>query len=492
MNRAKSFASKHKMLLGSSPIFLAYLFGVFRESAWSDDWQALEAPDNDFRQPLRDGRPLFALFQKISFAILSREPSYLFMLRFLSLVFLLLVYVLVGKRLELKTTRDFILLSVSFTLPSFQWFVYWATLWTWLLPILFSIVAGNVWGKAGSKRWFGVVPLVLAFLIYPINSLFAFSLLFVEGVILAIPIYEFKRRLVSLFKLYFLSTLISLVIIRLSLFIMHVAPSAKVTENVSFGELPTKFWWWITRPVVTAFRPFFIDSPTNATAVMSSLPILLLVTFILFKQTYELNERIFVRVLFLSFAASIPLLPLLVAKQNQIDFRLVAAWDWSIIQVSFWYLAFLLDKFSRIKMIALILLVSFSTYQSNSNYVRTFLRPYEQKSLFLREEIDKCETPLHIVVLPSKKEWPSYNLLGNFSTVTDLAHSWVPKPNVQFLARENNLSRITNVTFADSRDKSDGLSQSGVCVIDLELYRLLLLKQLGPGLKSNLAKPGGK
>jgi len=485
MNRAKTFAGKHKMMLGSSPIFLAYLFGVFQESAWSDDWPALEAPDNDIRQPLRDGRPLFALFQKIAFGILSREPSNLFMLRFLSLVFLLFVYVLVGKRLGLKTTRDFILLSVSFTLPSFQWFVYWATLWTWLLPILFSIVASNVWGKEGSRRWFGVVPLVLAFLIYPINSLFAFSLLFVEGVILAIPINELKRRLVSLLQLYFLSTLISLVIIRFSLFTLNVAPSAKVTENVSFSELPIKLWWWITRPVVTAFRPFFIDSPTNATAVMSSLPILLLVAYIFFKQTRELNERIFIRVIFLSFTASIPLLPLLIAKQNQIDFRLVAAWDWSILQVTFWYLGFFLAKFTRIKIIVLILLVFFSTYQSNSNYARTFLKPYEQKSMFLREEIDKCGAPLNIVILPSKREWPSFNLLGNFSTVTDLAHSWVPKPNIQFLARENGLNRIVNVTFTDSQIKSDALSRAGACVIDLELYRVLLLKQLEPGLKSN-------
>jgi hypothetical protein len=492
MTGSGTFLHKRNMLLGSFPILLSYLYGIFRESAWSDDWQALEAPDNDFKQPLRDGRPLFALFQKMSFGILSRDPSHLFVLRFFSLVFLLLVYILVGKRLGLKTTKDFILLSVGFTLPSFQWFVYWSTLWTWLLPILFSIVASNLWGKEGNRRWLGVVPLTLALLIYPLNSLFAFSLLFVEAIILAIPIHELKRRLLSLLKIYFVSTLISLVIIRFSLFVFQVAPSAKVTENVSLNELPTKFWWWITRPVVTAFRPFLIDSPGNIAAVMSCLPILLLIGFILFKQAFELNENSLVRGMFLSLIAIIPLMPLLVAKQNQIDFRLVASWDWGILQVSIWYLGIRLTKFTRIKLLTLILLVSFSIYQSNLNYVRTFLRPYELKNHFLHEEIDKCGAYLSVVILPPKEEWPSYSLLGNFSTVTDLAHSWVPKPNIQFLARKINPDKVVNVTFRNSREGSDDLTSSDFCVIDLEIYRVHLLNQSQLNIKKHETERAGK
>ena len=68
---------------------------------------------------------------------------------------------------------------------------------------------------------------------------------------------------------------------------------------------------------------------------------------------------------------------------------------------------------------------------------RLFLKPFDSKETYLLDHlVDFDETRHNQVVLITPTIWPSRSRLGVFSTVTDLSHPWVPRPNIQLLLQE--------------------------------------------------------
>ena len=107
------------------------------------------------------------------------------------------------------------------------------------------------------------------------------------------------------------------------------------------------------------------------------------------------------------------------------------------------------------------------------NFKELFRDPYLIKNHFLESEILRCKQDLSvnsILVLDALEPYPTRNRLGVYSTVTDIAHSWVIRPNMATLSKK--LDVDLPIFFSSGLgDKS-----SGQCTIDLEKFRILLVQ----------------
>ena len=122
-----------------------------------------------------------------------------------------------------------------------------------------------------------------------------------------------------------------------------------------------------------------------------------------------------------------------------------------------------------------IVLVFVSVSSINSHYRDLFESPYKRKNAFLNSEITSCLTRglfEDVLILPPKLPFPSLPRLGVFSTSTDLASSWVPKPNVELLLSLRNIK--ASVTYLEIRP-ADGEVLTASCIIDLEDFRKSLI-----------------
>jgi hypothetical protein len=450
----------------------AYIRGVFVTTVWSDDYPIMIREDHDISTPLIDGRPLFALLQFLSFSLIDGSPERLLILRAISLSTLFSLFIVVCKYLEIRSRSEQLIIALGLCLPSFQWFVYWATIWSWPIPLLLSTLAWMLWKQSRKHQLLAVLLLTSAILIYPLNSLLPFALLAVKATLNRTQIRELWKEFFNCSKLYGISICISAISILFVFSVKGVSPSGKVSTFVQPSEVMDKVVWWVTRPFTTAFRPFLIDSPSVVFAFFSVIPVGLVVFVGLFHQSLELKEKPLTRIFTVLFFAAIPISPLLIVSQNQIDFRLLASWNFSIFLIVAFFINTHFRKYRYARLPIFLIVTSFVLLQSNQNFIRTFENPYLNKNTFLMSSLKNCNSTHEILVIVPKNKWPSLPLLGNFSTVTDLAHPWVLESNVEIIMKQISPNLFPSPRFVYQDEEAINPRDEHDCTIDLSQFIL--------------------
>jgi hypothetical protein len=468
-------------------ILFVYAPGVFMESLWSDDYGSMIDSSGIANHALKDARPTQAAVLYTSF-LFAKDPSDVWILRSLALFALLFIFLRVSQGMKGSHNYNFGIISVAiaFCIPSIQMYIHWANTWSFLWASLAGLVAFDFWlAKSKSKKILAVILLALALTIYPPAALFYFSVISVRNVVNECKSSKFFSDAIRGLILLIISGLISIFLAFATMQIVGVSPNDRV-GLVRISGIPEKLIWLLSRPIVIGLRPFTIDSPTPLFALVTSIPIVLILLFGIRRQSRRLKELFFSR----SSAIVIPLLftliPISITADNQVEFRLLSAYCWGVLAIAVFFLLrgvqsfFITLKTSRklAKVGVLVTsgaLVTIAIFTVNMHYVQLFGGPYQQKTTFLNSRISLCvkeQLVETVLILPPKLPFPSYKRLGVFSMSTDLASPWVPKANVELLLKERNI-RVP-VSYIESRPSTIKVLKTQ-CVIDLEDFRQLLI-----------------
>ncbi len=468
-------------------ISLAYGPGVFRESFWSDDYPGLLDSQGVAKHILGDARPTLALLFSGSFGLLN-SPSQAWILRSLALLALLLIFLFISNRIANPDSNKIGVFStaVAFCVPSFQMYIHWSITWLFLWAALAGLYAFHFWAsKILIKKFLGIFLLILALTTYPPTALFFFAVIAVLNTINRSRISKFHSDLVSALKLLIISGLGSILTAFVVLRLADISAN-KRTSVITFAEIPEKIIWVVSRPLVVGLRPFMIDSPSPKIALITTLPVILIIFFGIRKQSLNLRESIFLRAFWIILPLLLTLIPIIATSDNQIEFRLLPGYCWGVATLaSFFLLEFIQNILgprnihSRLKTVATlvvpIVLIVVSVTSVNSHYRDLFGAPYEKKTSFLNSKISLCLDSgelKSVFILPPKKPFPSLPRLGVFSMTSDLASSWVPKPNVELLLVLRKI-RVP-VNYIETRPFNIKTLQTG-CIIDLEDFRKSLI-----------------
>lgn len=482
-------------LIGISILAGAYFYGVFKESLWSDDYvlllNAREDPTGSLTFLVSLGRPLLGVLLGGGYRLTDSAEN-AWMLRFVSWLALVFVFLMVAHRLRgagRRSTLAILVAAIGLCLPTFTMYVDWAGAWPFASAMLLGVFAQTLW-RRGSKcfRLLGIALLAVAFLIYPPAALFFLGLSALQSSVFRSSTAEMVRTLRSDALLVGLSLVSSFSFAALIIMILQIQPSARATF-VSLTDSPEKGWWFVTRVIVTAFRPFAIDSPTVGLAIATTIPVAVVVLLGLFVQARSMRENIFVRGLAYAGFLILSCAPLLLASQNQFEFRMVPTITWGIFTLAFSALAFALfstevravphrawySRTSHVLGVGLIVSMSaIGVFTANVRYLQLIGEPYDLKQRFLTESLAQCPPEAlmkRVVILPPREEFKYLERLGDYSQPTDLMQPWVPEPNVRLLLDSMGFNPV--VEYKENRLAVAELPQ-GTCVVDLEGFRSII------------------
>lgn len=429
-------ALETKIRVGSALfLFLTYCYGVFSVSAFSDDYPALVDPAGVALHSIKDARPIAGFGGFLFFSFASTVGN-LWILRLIGLIGLITLSDLINRKLLRSSNGQWAVYAstLAFTSISFQFFVHWAS--PFLIPwaAVLSLLGLKFWLKGSWKsRLIGIVLLLLSLLIYPLLSFFVFSFFFVAYFFSELKFSDYFAKMRSPFL--YLASGGFLLYFSLSIFrLFNSSALNQRVDLVSPSELPTKIFWFISRPIALGFRPFSLTSPTLLQLATVALPVIvLLMIFALRRTGFNLLESGKLLLgLFVTMCLS--LTPLLITSQNEIDFRLVGSVKWLIetllIAGFFQFLSTLMGPKRKVitgSLAGLLAILSF--YNVNHTFENNFKSHYLQEVDFFEKSTSRCsptELERGVFIVNRTKDWPSRPLVGVLSQVTDLASEWVP------------------------------------------------------------------
>ena len=472
--------------IGVFIILLAYAQGVFRESFWSDDYPAIMDTQGVVDHLLKDARPTAAALFSPSFSLLN-GPANAWILRFLALIALLLIFLFISKRINNSKYSNIgkFAIAIAFCSPSFQMYLHWSTTWFYLWAALAGLYAFHFSSsKLISRRIFAVFLLVLALTTYPPTALFFFSIIAVINVLNESQISKIINEVVRSLVLLAISGLVSILTVLVTMQLAAIFPNRRV-RLVTLSEIPDKIIWLFSRPFVIGLRPFMIDSPTAKIALITALPVILILFLGMKRQSQHLGEPIFYRAFWIALPLLITLAPIMITSDNQIEFRVLPGYSWGIAALASYFLLVLIRSWleplrmkGELKRVAFLVLPAalslIGVISINSHYTDLFGGPYQKKNTFLNAKISSCINSgsiKSVLILPPKEPFPSFQRLGVFSMSTDLASGWVPKPNVELLLKQQEIN--APVVYLEVRPALKEAATTE-CVIDLEEFRKLL------------------
>lgn len=474
-------------LAGLSLIILAYAPGVFMESFWSDDYSILMETRSMAEHVLGDARPVLAAAMFASFSLLQ-NPAFGWIFRCFALIALTLLFLTISKSIKKSLNYKIGIFSVAiaFCIPSFQMYIHWSNTWLFLWAALSGLFSFHLWNsKLILKKSLGVLLLSLALMTYPPTALFYFATISVINVLNESKCAKFVSDVVRGLTLLCISGLASILIAFASLQIAGISRNGRV-KLITLSEIPDKIAWLLSRPIVVGLRPFTIDSPTPKIALITSLPILLIIFLGIRRQSRVSSESILYRCAVITIPLLLTLIPIIITSDNQIEFRLLSGYCWGVLAIASFFLMIEIKSLARLlnarRTVEQAVLLLTSTVLAllaittvNLHYMQLFGGPYQKKTEFLNLQISSCFNKGYVenvFILPPKEPFPSFQRLGVFSMATDLASIWVPKSNVELLLKLRKLERP--VEYLEMRPSSSELSKTD-CVIDLEEYRKLLI-----------------
>ena len=461
--------------LGSVYLVLVYGFGVLKAGAWSDDFWSLIDPHSHFLHATQDGRPVYGWAIEYLFSIFNTIEELKF-IRLFGLIGLLLLSDAVLRFLfEKKLSYQVIAVSlVAFTLPSFQFSAHWAVAfamsWTGFLAVQGLIY----WEKPEYRtKIFGLLLFSSSLLIYPLMSFFVFSIAFLDLYFAAPRFSLFLHRLKSFSFILFFSALFSFGLSRGLLSLLDLNYNSRV-QIITISLIPEKIVWFITHPLALSYRPFFIDSPSNSMFAMQIVVSVLFLVALIFIRLRKFKDVASFFIL-LNLNLILGITPLLFVTQNQIDVRFLSANTWLVvflyINLIFSLLSTIFKTNPEIGRAAIASITSivfiFGAWSVNDRYLN-FIGPIQESSReFISGELETCSfasLKLGVEVVPRNSPWPSRNLLGMYSQVSDLASDWVPIGAVTMLLHERSplLKQKGLVNW--------GEGSSNKCVVDLNRF----------------------
>jgi len=473
---------------GIAIILFADVPGVLKESFWSDDYPALMDPSSVADHIFRDARPTAAALFSLSFSQLG-DPSNAWVLRSFALIALLLIFLFVSKQV-IKSKHGNLgtfSIAVAFCLPSFQMYIHWSITWFFLWAALAGLYAFQFWSSnLISRKVLAVFLLGLALTTYPPAALFFFAVIAVVNTMNQSKITKYISDVMQGFVLLILSVTIAIIVSFTAMQLAGVSRNARVAI-LSLSDIPEKIVWLISRPVVVSLRPFLIDSPAPMIAIVTALPVLLVIAIGVKRQSVNLKEKIVYRFFWIALPLVLTLIPIIVTSDNQIEFRVLPGFSWGITALSSYFLLVMIADWlnslkvnGKLKASALLvvpfILALVGIASINTHYTDLFEGPYRAKNAFLNAQLSSCQDSgklKSVVILPPVMTFPSLPRLGVFSMSTDLASEWVPKPNVELFLKQRNI--VVPVTYLSIRPLETKATATE-CVIDLEEFRKLLIK----------------
>ena len=466
MRRVPEQKYRSKVLLPGVWSFTAvvgiYLPGAIRRSAWSDDLVFLSTADcpicYEAARPI-EALAIRALFHSIDSLALVR------CIGVLGIAMLAATLAISLARWGVPGTRATLWAIAAVLLPSFHSFAAWANAFLKPWAALLGLLAGLLWvGDTKQRRAVrhlsAYIGLTIALLLYPPSAMFCWVYLGLRILVLRTQPQRAFRQLIGMTCLVSLSIgtflLVSFIIrhIRETSFSYRLGIVNTLSGEPVVYQIFEKLIWFVSHPIVIATRLFWISSPSALNALVTGGPILLCVMFVLISrhQRGYINSlfSLLIHTVILSFSG----LTHLLVWENQFEYRFFAG----LSVLMFAYIsvagAQVLDRGRSILLrradskltnspesLLLILLsgvVVFGAYLSITNIDRVFIEPFETKEHYIQEALHDFDPEVHsqIIAISEPSLYPSRSHLGAYSTVTDLAHPWVPAPSIRLVLRE--------------------------------------------------------
>lgn len=292
------------------------------------------------------------------------------------------------------------------------------------------------------------------------------------------------KELVSGVKYLFVSGSIAAVVVVLTLNFLGVQKTERL-RLVHLSEVIEKLFWFLTRPIVAGLRPFLIDSPEPIFVALTTLPTFTILLFGIKQQSRKLKESFALRFVTFVVACCMPMIPILISPENQIEFRLIFSYGWIIATLAIYFVAIQVKQVlletgrttANLRSFAVSLLgviVFFAILNVNQRYSNLFGNSYQEKNRFLTESIKECQAnrPIETIrLLAPVDDFPLKKNIGVYSMETDLYGPWVSIPNLQLRLIEMKIE--ASVIYFDKRNETveNRMIKTGVCVVDLEKFR---------------------
>ena len=459
----------------------SYLFGVVYLNLWSDDFAALTDNKSNSIHMLRDARPVSALILFLTFELVKFNMFFVVLFKLLSLVGLILV----GHFLLKHLPRDFenkwvmgLIVGIGLCHPSFQVQIHWLHMWLTPWLTLLSLYSYHAWCRQGYRnKVTGLFLLTTVLLAYPPMAFWIFSYAALKYLYGSKDKKLIFRAMFKQVNLFIVSYAFSAIISRLILYFFALTLNERV-RFVSPNEFAEKIEWFITRPIVTSFRPFMIDSPSPIFAIISATPFIVFLGYHLYKELWSKlglqSDKLFLLLLYLIWLFILPAAHLLVTSNNQFEFRMVPSLNFSVVYLVGISLFKMIEKCHLLKIFVIVMLLATTIVLTNIRFFELMYKPFNSNLTFFQNEIRQCDKQQiaqGFVILDSKAPFPHHKRLGDFSIVSDLEYPWVAKGFLTYYLR---VHHIQSIEFS-AASNSNIFSESLFCEIDIEVYRQLLL-----------------
>jgi hypothetical protein len=461
-------------------ITVLFSFVAFQTYAWTDDYPHLGEPHGLLAEHASQGRLLAGPLDYVVFAA-ARSIDNLRYVRILGVVGLaLLAAQLVSalRTMSVAAGPAVFLTTTALLLPPFQMYAGWATAWLFSWTCLLSVWGGRRWLEASTigMRCLGLAAIVAANLMYQPAAFFVWALL---GLRLTLSPDDEGLRQTG--KLLFAAAVGALVAFAAAVVVndvTHVAWRDRSALLSSVGDIEHKAAWVFTRPLVIAARPFGIDSPTPLDALLTAGPVWLLIALDWARRVR--SQRKYLLLLTLVAVPLVAMLPNVLVRENQIEFRVLAG-----ICVTVWWYACVAayhtlrrqQWFEALRVhtgpayVISAILVSWLALVSRRNIMTTMVEPNQQKDAYIAAQLRKFDPTQHsrIIVVNDPEWWGRRRRVGTFSLISDLALEWVPPADVRLKAREVGIDVLrTAITV----QKEPFVSAANTVAIDLSPLRL--------------------
>jgi hypothetical protein len=418
---------------------------------------------------LSDMRPVAALVYSLVLRLVD-NISDLSLLRLLGVIGIAFFAGTVQRLLKTWGVRSIHAVPIAISvglLPGFHQVAGWATTFHLGWLFMFGGLAGIWWLKGLSEGHnttaaFGFVGMVTTLLFYPPAAMFCWGLLGVRTALKPIGTRAMVRDLGRLAVLIGVATVAALAIAEATNQILDVQRSARIAVISTVPDAITKVVWFVKHPIGTAARPFLLSSPTDAVALATAGPVLIITAAGLFlRQQGRALDRIAATALLLIYLA-LTMATHLVSTENQIEYRYMIG-----ITVTMWlYFLIALNQLRQVALARLnsrrkstknrspsarliVLLLTFvilgAAWSAQTNINQVFVEPFQSKEVHLKQALEPFDPSVHpqILVLNKQSLWPSRLKLGIYSTVSDLAHPWVIEANIRLLLKEGGIESAT-------------------------------------------------
>lgn len=445
----------------------AYLPLAARRSAWSDDYPMVLSGFND--KLLSEMRPVAALVYSILLHLVD-DIAGLTLLRLFGVAGIIFFAGTFERLLETWGVRSTLAVPIAISvglLPGFHQVAGWATTFHLAWLFMFGGLAGIWWLKGISEGHqatlaFGFVGMVITLLFYPPAAMFCWGLLGIRTALRPIGARAMVRDLGRLAILIGLATATAFAIAEAINQILDIPSGARLAIISTVPDAITKLVWFIKHPIPTAARPFLLSSPTDAIALVTAGPVLIITATGLFlRQQGKVLDRIAATVLLLTYL-SLTMASHLLSTENQIEYRYmigitVTMWLYFLIALNQLRTVALTRRFSRHKstttrlpsnrliMMLFTFVILGAAFSARTNINQVFVEPFQSKETYLRQTLEPFEPGVHrqILVVDEQSLWPSRLKLGIYSTVSDLAHPWVIEANIRLLLKEKGIEAVS-------------------------------------------------